>query len=227
MGIDMDPNSLKPQNCFPFSVVITKIFLKNFYVTECNTSSSLLIHPVALLILRYLEYPSSLISTKLLISEIAISSGNILSRKDINHHWEFSNLRSIVDVEKKASISRAQEHLTVIENESNTLDKWSRYIFLPTFIILNFVYWVYYLVLDENIWQLGETGILKVCLDDIFIGFPKPLNRCVASDFFKLGPKTRLKPAVTNLKLVFLWGWWGVKYWIVINWVFQSYLTVG
>ncbi|RMX56104.1 hypothetical protein pdam_00010396 [Pocillopora damicornis] len=64
---------------------------------------------------------------------------------------EFSNLRSIVDVEKKASISRAQEHLTVIENESNTLDKWSRYIFIPTFIILNFVYWVYYLVLDENI----------------------------------------------------------------------------
>lgn len=147
MGIDMDPNSLKPQNCFPFSVVITKIFLQNFYVTECNTSRSLLIHPVALLILRYIphrSYPPNFLCQKLpypaeISSPEKTSSG------------EFSNLRSIVDVEKKASISRAQEHLTVIENESNTLDKWSRYIFLPTFIILNFVYWVYYLVLDENI----------------------------------------------------------------------------
>ncbi|PFX34368.1 hypothetical protein AWC38_SpisGene652 [Stylophora pistillata] len=62
----------------------------------------------------------------------------------------FPNLRPAADVENKASISWAQEDLTVTENESSTLDKWSRYIFLPTFIILNVVFWVYYLVLDDN-----------------------------------------------------------------------------
>lgn len=225
MGIDMDPNSLKPQNCFPFSVVITKIFLKNF--TWQNATPQVHYSFIQLLCWFYVSWniPHRSYPPNFLYQKLPYPAE--ISSPEKTSSGEFSNLRSIVDVEKKASISRAQEHLTVKENESNTLDKWSRYIFLPTFIILNFVYWVYYLVLDENIWQLGETGILKVCLDEIFIGCPKPLNRCVASDFFKLGPKTRLKPAVTNLKLVFLWGWWRVKYWIVINWVFQSYLTVG
>jgi len=54
------------------------------------------------------------------------------------------------DVEKKLSFSRPTQQEFIMEHESSALDKWSRWIFLPTFLVLNLFYWVYYLVIDKN-----------------------------------------------------------------------------
>ena len=54
------------------------------------------------------------------------------------------------DVENKVSFSRQTQQEFIMEHESSALDKWSRWIFLPAFIVLNLFYWVYYLVIDKN-----------------------------------------------------------------------------
>ena len=54
------------------------------------------------------------------------------------------------DVENKTSFPRQTQQEFIMECESSVLDKWSRWVFLPTFLVLNLFYWVYYLVIDKS-----------------------------------------------------------------------------
>ena len=57
---------------------------------------------------------------------------------------------SSADVENKISFHRQAPQEFIMEHESSALDKWSRWIFLPTFLVLNLFYWIYYLVIDKS-----------------------------------------------------------------------------
>ena len=57
---------------------------------------------------------------------------------------------SSADVENKISFPRQAPQEFIMEHESSALDKWSRWIFLPTFLVLNLFYWIYYLVIDKS-----------------------------------------------------------------------------
>lgn len=54
------------------------------------------------------------------------------------------------DVENKIRFTRPTQQEFILEHESSALDKWSRWIFMPTFLVLNLCYWIYYLVIDKS-----------------------------------------------------------------------------
>ncbi|XP_020625862.1 glycine receptor subunit alpha-4-like [Orbicella faveolata] len=85
---------------------------------------------------------------KRISEQSAYQEGTSSSEGTLN--GELPNIPSSGDVENKISFSRQTQQEFIMEHESSALDKWSRWIFLPTFLVLNLFYWVYYLVIDKS-----------------------------------------------------------------------------
>lgn len=82
------------------------------------------------------------------LQQSAYQEGTSSSEGTLN--GELPNIPSSGDVENKISFSRQTQQEFIMEHESSALDKWSRWIFPPTFLVLNLFYWVYYLVIDKS-----------------------------------------------------------------------------